>query len=85
MSDTRGRQARVLITVSGGIATVSAVDGEVEVVLVDHDRDEAVSPDGIEATFTPVQESGTAKDFDDAVSRERADFERRHGERPGHP
>jgi len=70
MSDTGTQPPRIYISVTDGVATVEAVDGTVEVVLVDFDREgsEAMTQAEIDSTFSPCAESGNAEDFDRVVA-----------------
>jgi hypothetical protein len=67
---TNERPARIYIAVVNGMASVEAVDGAVEVVLVDFDREGDASPSeqDVQELFCPELHTGSAETFDGTVS-----------------
>ena len=83
---SQGNIPRILVTVVNGMAQVRAVEGQVDVVMVDFDREgeDPMSEDEISALFAADRHGGGgAGEFDAAMETERDAFASRHGIQPG--
>lgn len=74
-----GRVPRVLIAIRSGAAQVEAVDGKVDVAIVDFDTNEALDDMAIEAKLALTRHSGDASAFDGQIDGHRAFLEEHYG------